>query len=109
MEINRAKIFFTCGTARKFPVMKYFEVPGCRTLLLAPQLKDLDDLGFIPGNIMSVLHKDDFYKKAEYYLKHEDERNRIADQGYQFVQTQHTTKKRVEQLITKIEEILGKQ
>ncbi|MCQ6280423.1 glycosyltransferase [Bacillus sp. EB600] len=108
MEINRAKIFFTCGTARKFPVMKYFEVPGCRTLLLAPQLKDLDDLGFIPGEHYVRITKDDFYKKAEYYLKHEDERNRIADQGYQFVQTQHTTKKRVEQLITKIEEILGK-
>ncbi|MEH7418465.1 glycosyltransferase [Neobacillus drentensis] len=109
MEINRAKIFFTCGTRRKFPVMKYFEVPGCRTLLLAPQLKDLDDLGFIPGEHYVRITKHDFYEKAEYYLEHEDERNRIADQGYQFVQIQHTTNKRVEQLIAKIEEILGKQ
>lgn len=105
-EINRAKIFFTCGTVRNYPVMKYFEVPGCRTLLLAPQFKDLDELGFIPGEHYVSITEDDFYKKAAYYIEHEDERKRITDQGYQLVQTQHTTKKRVKQLITKIEDII---
>ena len=107
-EINRAKIFFTCGTVRNYPVMKYFEVPGCRTLLLAPRFKDLDELGFIPDYHYININEDDFHIKAAYYLEHEDEREQIADQGYQFVQTNHSTKKRVEQLICKIEEIIGK-
>lgn len=107
-EINRAKIFFTCGTIRNYPVMKYFEVPGCRTLLLAPKFNDLDDLGFIPGEHYISINEDDFHLKAAYYLKHEDERERITDQGYQFVQNHHSTKKRVNQLILKIEEIIEK-
>ncbi|WP_257349101.1 glycosyltransferase [Pseudalkalibacillus decolorationis] len=99
MEINRAKIFFTCNSVFKYPLMKYFEVLACNTLLLAPLSKDLQELGFRDGvNCVDVGYTN-FLQKANYYLQNEQERKKIAQNGYQMVRMMHTTKHRVEQFL----------
>lgn len=106
-EINRAKIFFTCQSIYTYPVRKYYEVLASNTLLLAPSSQELTDLGFIPGVHYVEINEHDFKQKAEYYLKNEEERLKIAMQGYQMVHQNHTTAIRARQLVTKIEEILA--
>lgn len=104
--INQAKIFFTCDSILKYPIKKYFEVPACRTLLMAPTSKEIEDLGFIPGKNFVDINENDFYEKAKYYLEHEEERKRIADAGYEFIHEFHSTKVRAKQLVQKITEII---
>lgn len=106
-EISRAKMFFTCDSIYKYPLNKYFEVLASKTLLLAPSSKELSDLGFIPGVHFVEINADDFEEKAEYYLAHEEEREKIAQQGYEMVHSKHSTVHRAAQFVNMIAEILA--
>lgn len=100
-EINRAKIFFTCGKKSDIgglPVLKFFEAPGCRTLLLAETNQDIEALGFIDEENFVACTEDNVYQKATYYLENESERNIITNNGYQFIQQHHTNQIRAKQL-----------
>ena len=67
---------------------------ACNTLLLATASKELFDLGFIPGEHFVPIDEDNFEEKAQYYLEHESERLKIAQQGYEMVREKHSTVKR---------------
>ncbi|MBP1968455.1 glycosyltransferase involved in cell wall biosynthesis [Virgibacillus natechei] len=107
-EINRAKLFFTCPSVLHYPVIKYFEVLACRTLLLAPTFCELEDLGFIPGIHFVPIDESNFKKQAAYFLENEKERQQIVDQGYNFIRQRHSVKQRTEKLVKRIETIIHK-
>lgn len=106
-ELNRAKIFFTCGSILQYPVLKFYETLACKTLLLAPTFSELEELGFIPGKHFVPITMVNFAEKAEYYLANEDERRRIVEEGHKFVKENHTLEVRAKQLVKRIEEILN--
>jgi hypothetical protein len=106
IEINRAKIFLTCDLIYKYPVLKYYEVLACNTLLLAPDSQELHDLGFRDGENFVAINKQNFLEKADYYIQNDMERERIAKNGYNFVREKHSTIKRTKELITEIEKII---
>ncbi|WP_374187742.1 glycosyltransferase (plasmid) [Priestia aryabhattai] len=106
-EINRSKIFFTCPSIFNYPVKKYFQVLACRSLLLAPTFKELEDLGFMPDIHFISIDEYSFKEKAAYYLANEIERKKITDQGYHFVHQNHSVKIRAQQLVNKIESTLS--
>jgi hypothetical protein len=103
-ELNQSRIFFTCGGEFQYPVLKFFEAPGCRTLLLAEPNPDILELGFSDGVNFVASDRSDFYEKSMYYNNYEEERKRITDNGYRFIQTYHTTRVRAQQFIEYIEE-----
>ncbi|SES93163.1 Glycosyl transferases group 1 [Salinibacillus kushneri] len=105
-ELNRAKIMFTSPSVYYYPVLKYFEALASKTLLLAPTFKELEDLGFVPDVHFVPIHKHNFKEKAAYFLKNEEERIKIAEQGYQFVRNHHSIQVRARQLVKKIEYIV---
>ncbi|MCA1320830.1 glycosyltransferase [Bacillus tianshenii] len=107
-EINRAKIFFTCDSIYKYPVMKYYEVLACNTLLLASHSKELEDLGFIPGIHFVEVNEENYYEKAMYYLEnYESIGKTIAKNGYKMVRKHHSVKARAKFLVKKIKEIIN--
>lgn len=106
-EISRAKMFLTCDSMFHYPLIKYYEVLACKTLLLAPSSKELRDLGFIPGVHFVAVNRSNFMQKANYYLKHETERLRIAEAGYEMVRSKHSCEIRAAQLIELIRDIVG--
>lgn len=106
-EINRAKIFFSCGSIYKYPVMKYFEIPGCNTLLIAEENGDIIELGFKDGVNYVAADESNFYEKGLYYLKHDKKRKKIAKAGYNFIHKHHTHQVRVQQFISFIKEYLN--
>jgi hypothetical protein len=105
-EINRAKIFLTCDLTFHYPIRKYYEVLASKTLLLAPNSLELNDLGFIPGKHFVPINENNFLEMADYYLNHPKERDEIAEQGYIYVHQQHSTEKRAGQLLKFIEDII---
>lgn len=106
--INRAKIFFTCCSVLQYPVLKYFETLACRTLLFADTCPELEELGFIPDTHFVKIDEHNIYEKNQYYLENEEERDRIATNGYDFVTKNHSTQMRAQQLVDYITEHLGK-
>ncbi|UFU00035.1 glycosyltransferase [Radiobacillus kanasensis] len=105
-EINRSKIMFTCPSVLHYPVQKYFEALACKTLLLAPTFKELEDLGFIPDYHFVAINEDNFQKKADYYLKDEKERQKITEQGYAFIREKHSIEHRTLQLVQTLKRLL---
>jgi hypothetical protein len=107
MEINRAKIFLTCDSTFHYPLAKYFEVPASNTLLLAPPLKELEDLGFIPDVHFASINEGNFLEKIEFYLSHHEEREKMKNEGYRMVHTKHSAAVRALELVKMIEDIIG--
>ncbi len=80
------------------------EVLGSGSFLLTEELSSQDL--FIDGEHLVQWHKgdiDDLIEKIQYYLSHEDERERIANNGHQFASKQHTFEKRMQQLLSVID------
>ncbi len=108
MELNRAKIFFTCGSKFKYPVAKYMEAPACNTLLLAEPNKDILDLGFVDGVNFIACDIHNVYHKAMYYLSNSLEREKIALNGYKFVHEHHSNDIRAKEFINSITTFINK-
>ncbi|UAL52924.1 glycosyltransferase [Metabacillus dongyingensis] len=105
-EINKSKIFFTCGSIYNYPVQKFFEAPACRSLMLAEPADDISELGFKDGHNFVSCNKDNFYEKAMYYLKNEEKRQEITDNGYTFIHQHHTNKERIKRLLQDIQQFI---
>lgn len=106
--INQAKLFFACGSIRQVVTFKYFEVPACRTLLMAPALPELHEIGMKPGKHFVDINEDNFAEKAAYYLNNVSERERITEDGYRFVHNHHSTAHRAKQLVRQIKRVLSR-
>jgi len=102
-EINRSKIFLTCGSRWRLPLAKYFEAPACRSLLLAPGGPDLAALGFRDGETYVQCTQDDFEEKALELLKDPGTRERITQRGHEMVMERHTTRVRVREFLAAVE------
>ncbi|MCR6109686.1 glycosyltransferase [Bacillus sp. A301a_S52] len=105
-ELNRSDIFFTCGSSYNYPVIKFFEALGSKTLLLAEPNRDILELGFKNNENFVACNKEDFFEKAMYYSEHREERERITDNGFHFIHENHTDSDRAKQLLTYIESFL---
>lgn len=71
-----------------------FEATGCGSLLLTRDTKEIAEY-FVPGEeIVTYRDVNDASEKIRYYLKNEDERERIAKKGYEKVVREHTCEKR---------------
>lgn len=98
-ELARSKIFVTCDSKEKLPLMKYFEALACKTLLVATASSELEDLGFVDGETFVAADEQTIVDKVNHYLAHEKEREKIVEQGYQLILKRHTTVKRTERLM----------
>ncbi|MGE5415313.1 MAG: glycosyltransferase [Acidobacteriota bacterium] len=107
-EIAKAKMFLTCDSIFHYPIIKYYEVLACKTLLLAPASQELSDLGFIPGVNFVEVDQNNFMEKADYYLANSKERESIAETGFHMVRKNHSVNVRATQLIESIKAILAR-
>ena len=86
--------------------MRFFEALMTGSFLLTnkiPELKNAEAYGFIDGvHYVSYVSLDDAVKKAQYYLEHEDEREKIAKAGYKQALISGTYKSRIEEIFSKI-------
>ena len=105
-RLARAKIFVTCDSKEKLPLMKYFESLACKTLLIATSSCELEELGFVDGETFVAADEGSIMDKVRYYLDHEEERKQIIEQGHQLIMEKHTSAKRTEQLLETISSLV---
>jgi hypothetical protein len=104
--VASAKICPTGGSIWHYPVAKYFEIPACNTLLMSDWFDELGDLGFIPNENMVVIDSSNLVKQVEWWLEHEDERLRVAENGYKLVLEKHTGAVRAKEFVKYLEECI---
>jgi hypothetical protein len=81
------------------------EIPACRSFQLSNYTDELANYGFKDGvNITTFRDKQEMLDKVRYYLRHEKERETIADNAYKFVLDKHTWTQRFAQVFKRIDQ-----
>lgn len=101
--INSYKIHFNCNISNDINY-RTFETCGCKTMLLTNYTPGLEKLFNIGEEIVIYESIDDLDNKVRYYLDNENERNKIADAGYQRVKRNHTYFERSKKIVEIINE-----
>ncbi len=71
-----------------------FEVPGCGGFLLTGHVDGLEEYYRLDEEVVCFASVDEMIEKAQYYLDHEDERQKIAERGHERTLADHTYEKR---------------
>jgi len=80
--------------------MRIFEIMSCGIMLITNYIKKdgLTELFEDRKHLVIYKSQNELFSLIEYYLKHEDERNRIAQAGYELVVSRHTYRDRVRRI-----------
>jgi len=102
---NRARIVIC--TYYEYASREYdgriFQVMGSGTLVLSQKQKNIEK-DFIDGKHLALFSTyDELVDKIGYYLKHEDEREKIADEGMKYVHSNFTTTQVVKNILDEVE------
>ena len=79
--------------------LRILDVMGCSSFVLAPHRPEIDDF-FIDGREMITYHSaEEALEKADYYLRNENERVKIAKAGYEKVKKQFSYKTQLAKIL----------
>lgn len=86
--------------------MRCMEIMSCGAMLLVNRIKDgsAEDLGYKDGE--SLVYYDtpaQLFELIDYYLQHNEERERITEAGYKLTVSKHTYKHRLEEILSVVE------
>lgn len=84
---------------------RVWDVLGCGGFLLTNYQPELEDYFEIGKELEVYNSHDELVEKIDYYLKHEDERKAIADNGYAKVRDYNSTLNRVIEIVKKIAQL----
>lgn len=79
-----------------------FEIPGCGGFLLTGMADNLEDYYEPDNEIVCFSDENELVEKANYYLRHEDERRAIAKAGFERTLREHTYAHRFNDIFRKI-------
>jgi hypothetical protein len=107
-KFNSYKMFVSDESIFKFPPAKYFEGPASGAVLVCSDHQCNKDLGFIDGE-NCIMHQEfdliDFEEKIRFYIKNDDELNKIQKQGTRFVREKYNHKSIANSLISEITDL----
>jgi len=106
--LNQSDICITCGSTFKFPVMKYFEIPASKSLLVSNWFEELGDLGFEDGQNMVVADYSKLDLQMTSLLNDKKKLKRIQNNGYDLIHKFHTCDIRADQMVRHLEQWLKK-
>jgi len=97
-EYRKSRICFNIAVKDDIN-MRMFEIMATGSFLLTEWLPTIEE--YFKDGVHCVMYKtlDEAVEKAKYYLKHEDEREKVAKAGMEEVFAKHTIKHRVETML----------
>lgn len=96
---SKINLNITLRSIRTGIPLRAFEIMGAGGFLLTNYQEDFFDF-FEPGvDFVYYTGYEDLLQKTEYYLTHEEERQRIARSGYEKVKKYHTYQKRLDTIL----------
>jgi len=95
---SRSKVVFNTAHADDIN-MRVFEVLGSRNFLLTEDIPTIHELFEDGKHLVTYKNLDDAVDKARYYIEHDDERERIALNGWLEVNARHTYDHRIQTVL----------
>ena len=99
---------FTCGSALRFPIRKYFEIPAAGAVLAAEAPNGFAELGFRDRENAVVTAPETIVETDAWLKANPADARRIADAGRELVWARHTVQARGQQYRRAIEAIAAK-
>lgn len=100
--INKSKIWVATNAEYGDLTPRFCEVPACKTLLFCNEQYYNTFENILKNGVNCVYFKNDlsdFLEKVNYYLTNEKEYNKIVENGYSYFHENHSTVKRIDELI----------
>lgn len=101
--INSYKIHFNRNLADDLNY-RTFETLGCKTFLLTNETENLRNLFNVSEHLDVYTTIQDLQEKVQYYLTHDEIRNKISESGYNYVRKNHTFVNRAREILKIISE-----
>jgi len=102
--LSRTKCFLFGTSVFKYPLLKFFEGMASGACVFSDLPLQWKMFHFKPGENMVLINKDNWRNKLKYYLDNEDERRKIALEGYRMTMRHHTNAARARELVKFLEE-----
>ena len=96
---SKINLNITAKSIRSGLSLRVFDVLGCGGFLITNYQAELPEFFEIGKDLVAYESMEDLKSKCDYYLKHEDERMEIANNGYETVKKLHTYDTRLIQMI----------
>ena len=108
-KINNSKIWIATQAAFGDITPRYYEVAACGTLLFCQKIPDEYRDIFIDGyNCVEFNHDlSDFEEKMYFYIKNDEEREKITKNAVEFFNNNFTWKRRSDTLVETIQEFIN--
>lgn len=97
-KCSKININMTIKTIESGIPLRTFDIMGNGGFVITNYQSELYDFFVSNEDLVIYDSLEDLIDKVSYYLKHEDERKKIAENGYQKVKLLHTYEKRFEQI-----------
>jgi len=106
--LNTTWSAFTCASAMRYTLMKFFEIPAAGALMFGEMTPELTALGFRDGEHYVAVDDDNFAKRIAYYTSAagRQEGERIRRAGRDFVVAEHTWAKRIPPFLAAVDGVL---
>jgi hypothetical protein len=105
-EIRQARMSFTCGSALRWPIRKFFEIPALGSVLLCQPCNGFDALGFRNGVNAVTCDPTDVPRVGRELLEDLERAQAIADAGRRLISECHTVSVRARQFRNALEKVL---
>ena len=86
-----------------FPSNRLFDALACGTFVISDKIPSAETL--FEGTVVTYDGVDDLDKKLEYYLSHDEEREKIAERGKELVLKSHTFDNRADTILNCLKNI----
>lgn len=86
-----------------FPSNRLFDALACGTFVISDKIPSANTL--FKGSIVTYDNVDDLNEKVNYYLDHEEERNKLAKKGQKIVLENHTFDIRVQEILSSLKKL----
>ncbi|MCW4050850.1 MAG: glycosyltransferase [Candidatus Bathyarchaeota archaeon] len=97
--VARSRIFIFGNSIFSYPLSKYFEITGSRTVAMADKPTSAEVLHFESGENYVEITLENWKKKLEYYLEDDQLCEEIARKGYDNTMKNHSSEVRARQLV----------
>jgi hypothetical protein len=102
-SIKTSKFAFTCGSALKMPLRKFFEIPALGTVLICYPFKNADKFGFIDNETCFYVNSPkEFEYKIDKIINDKNLHEKVAKNGLEMVNSLHTITKRAKFIKSKL-------
>lgn len=109
LALNGVRSAFTCASAMRYTLMKYFEIPAAGALLFGETTPELDALGFRDGEHYVAVTPENFQARIRHFLSENGrvQWERIRQGGHDFVRAHHTWQRRIAAFLPQVKTVLG--